>query len=270
MDGCSTSAAPQNIGEIEGPRLRGALCGQAHVWLLTPDEDSTAELDGRLLELLDAEERQRHERLRRPADRQLFLAAHAATRLVLSRYLDRAPESLSFATDNNGRPALASDATLEFNLSHTPGCVACVVSETTACGVDVQAVEGVADPLVVAETYCSADERAWLHAQPAHEQRLRFFELWTLKEAFIKARGTVELSPERYSFDVTDEPKRIRVRFEPELDEAEARWQFELCRPTPEHVLGVALRRDPARGALRVVFNEATGLRSLLEPGGAR
>ena len=280
---CQSNAAPESIGNLPGEELLDRLERQAHLWLCFPEEDPDPSLLGRLRSLLSAGERQRHDRLQREREQRLFLVAHALTRLVLSRYLGLPPEALCFEADGHGRPELcveqrrperlASAAggtrSISFNLSHTPGCVACLVSAVSMSGVDVQVTSAVADPLRVAGTYLSAAEQRHLQGLPEDRRRHRFFELWTLGEAYLKARGTVELSPESYTFLVDDEDDQIRVSFEPTLGDDDRDWQFELSRPRPEHVLALALRRGRSRD-LEVVQSATRGLRSLLGPGGAR
>src|SRR5687767_13790133 len=76
-----------------------------------------------LLAHLSEEERARHERLRRPADRDRFLASHALLRVLLGRRLGIVPSAVDLNAAE-GKPRLADpDAAYEFSLSHSGGWV---------------------------------------------------------------------------------------------------------------------------------------------------
>ncbi len=111
---------------------------------------------------------------------------------MLSRYADVAPRDWPFRIDEHGRPELAARPAgtpdLRFNVSHTNGLVACAVTVGREVGVDV---EHTGRRLVhdVAERFFSPREVADLRACPAADQPVVFFDYWTLKESYIKARG---------------------------------------------------------------------------------
>lgn len=152
-------------------------------------EPETAE---RCLRMLDAEERARHERFRFERDRMSYLTAHALTRGVLARQLAVQPSELRFANGPHGRPELAwpdSQPRLRFNLSHTHGRVACAIALERDVGVDIEHLDRRVDIAQLAPSVFSEAERAELATLDAEAARLRFFELWTLKEAYIKAVG---------------------------------------------------------------------------------
>ena len=68
--------------------------------------------------LLSADERARQRSFVSPELRRRFLAARAGLRTLLGRHLDRDPRSLAFATNEFGKPRLAGDGQVHFNLSH--------------------------------------------------------------------------------------------------------------------------------------------------------
>lgn len=164
----------------------------AHVWLWrAPD------VDLRPPETTDlaTEEIARADRFRHAADRNRHLAARVMLRAVLSRYVDTPPADWRFSADPNGRPEIAGPATgagLHFNLSHCAGVVACIVARRPEIGVDVEATTTRRTGLKqIADRVLTAEEARWLAAQPADDAgwRKAFLTLWTLKEAYVKARG---------------------------------------------------------------------------------
>lgn len=198
--------------------------------------------------LLDDDERERWRRFVFDDDRRQFLLAHAMLRTVLSRYADVPPSAWRFRKNEFGRPEIAVPATaagLSFNLSHTRGLVACAVTLGRTVGIDVEDLGRPTPTAELAERYFSAFERAELRRLPAERQTERFFELWTLKEAYLKARGVgLSLGLDRCSmhFPLGDPPT---ISFAPDFIDDPAAWQFAQFRPTPGHMLAVAVCRPP-------------------------
>lgn len=225
---------------------------EAHVWLARPDEIADPHLLGRYLALLDPEERRRHRRLRGEPARREFLVAHALARLALSRYAAVAPREWIFATGEHGRPEISGPEgapPLRFNLSHTRGLVACAVTREAQIGVDVESGARRGRLLKVAERFFGESELRALRALAPEQQKRRFLEYWTLKEAYLKARGSgISLPLRGFQFEIHEGRREIRVAFDPELvrDEPE-RWQFSLQHPTDSHTLAVAIHRPGGR-----------------------
>jgi 4'-phosphopantetheinyl transferase len=137
--------------------------------------------------LLSGAERERLERLRRPDDRRDYALAHALLRQTLASSGSHAPADWLFTTDDRGRPGLANGQ-LVFSLSHTRGLVACAVSTAGQVGLDVEAVRPI-EAVQIADDFFSADEQRQLELLNAPAAALRFFDCWTLKEAYSKAIG---------------------------------------------------------------------------------
>lgn len=198
---------------------------EAHVWTADP-----AKID--FLDVLSAVERARMQRFLFERDRLSYMAAHGLVRLALSTFLPVAPEAWVFHYDASGKPEIV-DSPLRFNISHTHGLVACVIATEIDCGIDVERLNRPTDIHSLAKKVLSPAERAALFAAPESAQPERFFAYWTLKEAYVKARGCgISIPLDRCSF----EPRLTLVDDDPDD------WQFERWSPTSQHVLAVALR----------------------------
>ncbi|MBK7582987.1 MAG: 4'-phosphopantetheinyl transferase superfamily protein [Myxococcales bacterium] len=210
--------------------------GTARVYFQRPELELE---DPKLAALLCPEELGRMRRYLRVDDQRTFLAAHALLRQTLSAHADTAPEAWTFDANAYGRPEV-SDRSLRFSLSHAPGLVGCLVSATADCGFDIEDTTRVDDLLEVARSVFAADECRLLESMPGAERRRRFFEIWTLKEAYVKARG-MGLSLPLREFSFSFEPQ---IRFSSRETPAEPRehWHFELSYPTERHVAAVAIR----------------------------
>ncbi len=193
------------------------------------------------LSALDDEERSRAARFVHDHDRRQFIAAHAMLRGLLQRLAGKPAAEWKFAIGSRGKPALHPDHgmdRLNFNISHTRGAVACAMTLDHPIGVDIEHVERPGRLLEIANSYFAPDELAILHAAPEAEQRTVFFRLWTLKEAYIKARGDgLHLQLDLFAFSLSPP----RIAFAPGLADDPVRWHFSTMTPTPEHLLSVAV-----------------------------
>ena len=234
---------------------------EVHVHYLLPE----AIVDPRLLAAYDAwltpEERARRDRYRFDRSKREYLLTRALVRSTLSRYANVAPAAWTFTQNQWGCPSVAdpAHAHLRFNLSNTRGLIACAVTRGLDVGVDVEDTSRDTETVGIADRFFSPREVEALRAQPAEAQRARFFEYWTLKEAYIKARGMGLAIPlDQFSFLLDDGPP-IRVAFEPELGDDAATWQFEKLPLSPAHTTSAAVRRGHGPD-LRFVTRRATPL----------
>jgi 4'-phosphopantetheinyl transferase len=140
-------------------------------------------------DLLDEAERARAARFVFEHDRRRFVAAHAWTRLVLSRSFDCTPESLHFVTGPHGKPDLANrSADVRFNLSHSGERALLAIAVGRPVGVDIEQHRA-ADLLDVARRFFAPGEIDALERLDGQARLEGFFRCWTRKEALIKAMG---------------------------------------------------------------------------------
>ena len=208
--------------------------------------------------VLSADERVRRERFVRASDGDLFAAAHVLVRTTLSRYADIAPGEWTFANNAHGRPEITNanaPVGLRCNLSHTDGLVAVVVHDSLDAGVDVERAGRLADLDSVARTVFADVELAGLRALPEVLQQDRFYHLWTLKEAFIKAKGMGLALPLKDFWFSLEGSGAIPFDCVESVDPEPDAWTFTVGQPTPEHMLATACRsgRDQRSFAVDLV-----------------
>lgn len=225
-----------------------------HVWLTDPLEVDAPPLVSAYQKLLTPEERQRFERFRFPEHRHEFLVTRALVRTTLTRYAPVAPEAWRFGFNAHGRPHIVPPVQppLHFNLSNTHGLVACVVGSHADIGIDVEDTLRHGQTVEIAERFFAPLEVAELRSRPPEAQRSRFFDYWTLKEAYIKARG-MGLAIPLAQFWFSSLRATIRIGFGPELQDDPETWQFQQSSPTPSHRLAVAVRRGANRPEVNIV-----------------
>lgn len=218
-----------------------------HVDLVHTDSaEAIARLDA-CRAVLSEEEAGRMARLVFERDRRRFLLTRALVRSMLSRYASVPPAGWSFIANVHGRPEILDRPRgvpdLRFNLSHTDGLIACAVTIGREVGVDVEHI-GRRLTHDVAGRFFAPREVDDLKALPADEQSRVFFDYWTLKEAYVKARGLgLALPLGDFAFTLAP-PSPPQIRFEPGLEDDPATWQFVQDWPTPHHRLGLAVRRE--------------------------
>jgi 4'-phosphopantetheinyl transferase len=217
---------------------------EAHLWYVRTDDVGGHAADPALTDeyrrLMSADEAARERRYHRPANRLEHRVARALVRTTLSRYRDVDPRDWIFAAGENGRPEIADppEPELRFNLSHAPGLVACLVARDRSVGVDVENTGRPTDALEIAERYFAPGEVAELRALPPEERRARFFGIWTLKEAYVKARGLgITVPLDGFAFSLMGGGPA----FDAPHDDAHHRWQFTSHAPTGAHVLATAI-----------------------------
>jgi 4'-phosphopantetheinyl transferase len=214
---------------------------EVHLWFVQLDEVAPVCLDT-YCDLLSDDERDRALRFVFKAHRNAFIVAHAFLRATLSRYAAVAPSAWSFATNDYGRPRVCQRllGDLDFNLAHSDGIAVCLVGRGII-GVDVEDLFRRA-PLEVIDRFFSTIEVQSLIQRPIELRPRRFYEYWTLKESYIKARGLgLSLPLDRFAFDL-DSDHRPRISFLPPIEDDASRWQFTLLTPTARHLVAVALR----------------------------
>lgn len=194
---------------------------------------------GRALTLLQPDERARFDRYRFDADRMMFLLGRVMARELVGQALALSPGAWRWREGGSGRPEIDDPGTpLRFNLAHSAGLVACALASGRDVGVDVEDLERRSTDVAIVRRYCSPDEALDVEAQ-GDRWRDRFLIYWTLKEAYLKARGVgiaVNLSDINFSLD----PGGASVAFLDSLAGTDTRWRFELLRPTDRHLLAVA------------------------------
>jgi phosphopantetheinyl transferase len=123
----------------------------------------------------------------------------AEGRRILSILDGRRHEDKDFEKEENGRPYFP-DRHCDFNISHSGeiAAVAMVTGKGHRTGCDIELVRKRGHPVKVAQNFFSAEETEYVYGN-----QTRFFEIWTLKESYLKLKG-------RSVFDMADCPSFVR------------------------------------------------------------
>lgn len=223
----------------------------AHVWYLFQDDVRGAATLERARGLLSEDEVEELEGFALEHVKREYLLAKALCRTTLSRYADKGPRDWSFSRNEYGRPEIRTASgppPLRFNITHSRGIVACLVTLASDAGIDAEDMTRGVDMETIAAAYFSSEEAAGLKALSPDRRNRRFYALWTLKEAYLKARGKgLSLPLDACTFRVQDSGL-IEARFDVVLGDDPGEWQFGLYYPSDRHVMATAIRRAPGSG----------------------
>ena len=166
--------------------------------------------------------------------------------MLLARRLRAQPRDIAFTFGPKGKPALAGNSQLRFNMSHS-GSLA-LLAFTTDCeiGVDVEQVRAMADIEQIASShFCSEETSELLSLDGEMAKQEAFFRCWTRKEAYIKAVGDgLSMPLDRFQVTLLPDvpPRLVRVGIG---QEPAAGWTLQHLEPAPGYVGAVAYRDRP-------------------------
>ena len=187
---------------VPPPRLSLSV-KDVHVWRASFHQ--LGALYESLEEVISHDERVKAQRYKFEDNRREYILGRGFLRFLLGGYLKEPPEKLRFFYNPYGKPALYhqnGSESIHFNLSHAHGFIVYAFTINRELGIDIERVRPEAAHDGVAERFFSPKEVLMLRSLPSHAQPQAFFNCWTRKEAYIKARGE-GLSIPLNQFDVS-------------------------------------------------------------------
>lgn len=201
---------------------------EIHLWLVHDQQVADSALE-EFKVLLAPEEKRRYQRFYFDRDKRQFLITRATLRCALSAYFpDVEPAQWSFSRNDYGRPYISGPrhaGAIAFNLSHTDSMIVLAICRSGDLGVDVENLSRVCEPAALANRFFSLKESEELLGLGEQAQRDRFFDLWTLKESYIKACGmglAIPLANFSFAFD----ERTAAIDFESEREDDSEGWRF--------------------------------------------
>jgi 4'-phosphopantetheinyl transferase len=163
---------------------------EVHVWAfaLSPVATSLETLNAKL----SPEERERAQRFRFERHRNRFIAGRGQLRMLLGHYLNREADTLRFDSSERGKPFLNTTShteRVEFNLAHSDDLGLLAVTKAGPIGVDVERIRPMRDADELVARFFSERENERFQKLPEPDKESAFFNLWTRKEAWLKATG---------------------------------------------------------------------------------
>ncbi|MGL6211507.1 MAG: 4'-phosphopantetheinyl transferase family protein [Paracoccaceae bacterium] len=174
----SAGSAPITRLPKLGPR-------DVHIWRIAAQDWPPAP---RRRACLSTAERCRAARLHATSERRLYLAAHDALRHLLGLYLGQSPQDIPLRRGPGGKPRLATGR-LFFNLSHSGGHALIAIARAAQTGIDIERMRPFPHIEAFAQRFMAICEQDALRDCPPADRAALFFQIWALKEAFVKATG---------------------------------------------------------------------------------
>lgn len=249
--GVSLSPDSWPVRQFDGAPSRG----EVHVWRAPLGRTRAA--DALLLSsVLDSHELYRARRFHFERDRTRYIAAHAAVRSILGGYLGVPPRQVKFTRGLRGKPILGGEyasAGLTFNLSRSENLALVAVTRDRDIGVDVELIRRDI-PLDEISAHFTRAERALLGELPRPQRAGACFQLWTRKEAYLKATGDglmvplsrVGVAARVIATEASRAPASVAARSHV------SRWSLEDLTPAPGYAAALAV----AGGVGRLLFTE--------------
>jgi len=229
-----------------GPTAPAIWPNEVHVWKIYLKTPSLC--DNR--EILSTDELVRASRFRFHTDSDRFIAARSSLRIILARYLRAQPMELRFGLNSFGKPHLTGsqdELGLRFNLSHSHDMALLAVARNRDVGVDIEYRRADFATDEIAARFFSRSERNQLGAIAPEYKTEAFFNCWTRKEAYIKARGE-GLSFPLDEFDVAFAPGAPPALLGNRRDANEvSRWSFEELSPAEGYAAALTVEGNFSR-----------------------
>jgi phosphopantetheinyl transferase len=161
------------------------------VWFISDPTRFTTRAD--FARLLTSDERLRATRFLHTSDRDAYVAARCAVRLLASRQLQCDPRDIIIGIDALGKPFVeqhSCTARFSFSISHSRGRVMLATSCSGPVGIDLQWMDPSVDVQKLARAFFREEEADYLDTLPQQQRVRTFYSLWVRKEAYLKALGT--------------------------------------------------------------------------------
>lgn len=169
------------------------MTSQTEIYTLDIKKISRTEIDAAYFSM-SSERRKKCDGFRFQSDKDLCVAADMLLRRVLSEKTGLPPEELVFSVSENGKPYL-ENVEYHFNVSHSGNMVAVAVNESCPVGIDVEKIKSVSAG-IARRVFSDSDRRFVFGNAVIHDGKIedrdtliRFFKVWTYKEAFVKMTG---------------------------------------------------------------------------------
>jgi len=234
IDGANVWVASADTGELEP--------AEVHVWRVTLARPEAEIRQHR--EWLSPIEIERADRYYFDRDRNRFTVARSVLRRLLGSYLRLDPRGVEFVYGPQGKPdvvAPQNPSRLRFNLSHSGELALVAVSFDLELGVDVERIKPDFAGLEIARRFFSPEECAKLEFVLPNARVDAFFDCWTRKEAYIKARGeglAIPLDSFEVAFAPGEEPALLQVKTDHDVP---SRWRFHALHPGPGYKAALAV-----------------------------
>lgn len=142
----------------------------------------------KLNSLIDLEKKYKIEKFINKKDRIRTLMGEIIIRTVIIERLNIDNTYIKFSKNKYGKPCLSEWQNFNFNISHSGDCVVCAI-DNKSIGIDVEEIRQFENYKKIAKNFFASNELDYIFKQDLKSNIERFYEIWTLKESYIKCCG---------------------------------------------------------------------------------
>ena len=160
-----------------------------HIWIASLNISPLEEQ--KYCTLLCSLEMQRANRFHLIKHKTRFIAAHGILRTILSLYCNIDAKELVFTESEYGKPCFSfpNKTELQFNMSHSGVMSVYIITKTKLVGIDIEEIKNNKNYIDIAHRFFSQEEYEKIISLPQQEQCHAFYQIWSRKEALLKAIG---------------------------------------------------------------------------------
>jgi len=119
-----------------------------------------------------------------------YVLSHGLLRVLLSFYTDKNPQNIQYSVNQFGKPFLEdNDYQVQFNMSHSKDYAVYIIALEDQVGIDIEWKDKDINIQEISELIFSSAEAIHFNQLPLEEKFHAFYDIWTKKEAIIKAIG---------------------------------------------------------------------------------
>lgn len=218
---------------------------EIHLWLIVLNEYS--KIPPICNEILSDEELERSCRFKFDEDKRRFVLSHSALRILTARYMGCDIGEVVFRMNKNGKPEIRRSANpmdLKFNLSHSGDYALIGFTFGSELGVDIEKMDRDKPWHDLAKRYYSDEENKYLLQDPDVDLPEKFFEIWTLKEAYLKGIGRgITMPLKEITISQAGDSSSFRVSHHSGFPEADS-WRLELIIVDDKYKAATAFSKD--------------------------
>jgi len=162
------------------------------VFTLNISENTSFDKFSDVMKLIDYKKRKRIKNYAREQDRVRGLVSDLLIRYIVMTKFKLRNKQLKFSKNKFGKPRLDNIPDFHYNISHSGEWIICAI-HSKEIGIDIEKVKELEFTRLI--KCFSVFERTFLGSKKPNDMMIDFFELWTLKESYIKILGTGLYTP---------------------------------------------------------------------------
>lgn len=214
---------------------------EVHVWCINLDMPPMRiqEMEA----IVSGDELTKSQRFHFDKHRRHYIASHGMLRKILGSYLNLDPNHIQFKYSQLGKPTLAlveNQIPLSLNLSHSNELALCAVTLNRSIGIDIEFVRPDFDLVFIAKHFFLPREYELINSFPFDQRQNAFFNLWTLKESYLKATGEGIGGLEKVEFSMFSK-ESIQVIINNENTRVAKYWTIQQFTPSKGYTAGLAV-----------------------------